>query len=212
MKIDIFSVLLILVYGYVLSTLKENDYSKIVCITLLLGVVLYMRKGNVEPFELDTQYNAAVNYVDVDHNYDSDKLNKENKENKVDSVKPMTYKSSGNMSNLDGVCLTTGNSDTWMKSPSNLELNSNEQLYTIQGHTNPNKPLISDPNSLNGPSIDGNNDSPHKLFMLANNKVSPECCPSTYSTSTGCVCSTKNQRRFVASRGNNTSGCTTTNT
>ena len=84
----------------------------------------------------------------------------------------MTYKSSGNMSDLDRVCLTTGNSDTWMKSH-NLRLNSMNSY--IMGHTNPNKPLISD-HSLNGPPIDGNNDSPHKLFMLADNKVSPECC------------------------------------
>jgi hypothetical protein len=39
------------------------------------------------------------------------------------------------------------------------------------------------------------------MFMLANNRTSPNCCPSTFSTSTGCVCTTKNQRDFIASRG-----------
>jgi hypothetical protein len=210
MKIDIFSVLIIVVYAYVLSTIKSTDYSRIACITLLLVVLLYMRRDNLEPYTLDSQYNARVVYDDVNHDYDRDKLEQKNKRDRVDSVKAMTYENSGNMSNLDGVCLSTGNADSWMKSPSNLELNSNKDLYNIQGHTNPNKPVISDPTSLSGPPIDGNDDSPHKLFMLANNKVSPECCPSSYTTSTGCLCSTKEQRRYVASRGNNIRGCDNT--
>ncbi len=71
---------------------------------------------------------------------------------------------------------------------------------------------LSDQAALKGPPVDGVKGSPEKMFMWANNVTSPQCCPSTFSTSTGCVCSTKNQRRFVASRENNTSGCTTTNT
>ena len=47
---------------------------------------------------------------------------------------------------------------------------------------------------------------PTKLFMLANNKVS-YYCPSTFSTSTRCLYTTGQQRKFVNTRGNNVSGC-----
>ena len=35
----------------------------------------------------------------------------------------------------------------------------------------------------------------------SNNRTSPNCCPGTFSTSTGCVCTTENQRDFIAGRG-----------
>ena len=44
------------------------------------------------------------------------------------------------------------------------------------------------------------------MFVFSRNKASPECCPSTYSTSGGCVCTTPGQRKFIAEkRGNNKS-------
>ena len=60
---------------------------------------------------------------------------------------------------------------------------------------------LSDQAALKGPPVDGVKGSPEKMFMWANNVTSPQCCPSTFSTSTGCICSTKNQRDFVAARG-----------
>ena len=43
------------------------------------------------------------------------------------------------------------------------------------------------------------------MFIFAYNKCSPECCPSTYSCDKGCVCTTKQQRKFINTRGNNRS-------
>lgn len=44
----------------------------------------------------------------------------------------------------------------------------------------------------------------NSMFMFSQNISRPECCPSTYSSSGGCICSTKQQREFVAQkRGNN---------
>ena len=60
---------------------------------------------------------------------------------------------------------------------------------------------LSDQSELIGPPIDGVKGSPEKKFMFANNITSPACCPSTFSTSTGCVCTTKNQRDFIIQRG-----------
>ena len=65
------------------------------------------------------------------------------------------------------------------------------------------KPSYTDNSGLSGPPVDGVKGSPQKLFMLANNRSSPECCPSTFSTSTGCVCTTKNQRDYISTRGIN---------
>ena len=42
------------------------------------------------------------------------------------------------------------------------------------------------------------------MFYLARNYSHPECCPSTYTTSTGCVCTTPEQEQFVGEqRGGN---------
>lgn len=41
------------------------------------------------------------------------------------------------------------------------------------------------------------------LFMFKDNKVDPSCCSSTYSSDTGCVCTTPQQRNFINQRGGN---------
>ena len=44
------------------------------------------------------------------------------------------------------------------------------------------------------------------MFLFSKNIASPACCPSTYSTSNGCVCTTQKQRDLVSIyRGNNKS-------
>jgi len=41
------------------------------------------------------------------------------------------------------------------------------------------------------------------LYMFKNNQISPSCCPSTYSTSSGCVCITPEQMLYLNKRGLN---------
>ena len=41
------------------------------------------------------------------------------------------------------------------------------------------------------------------MFFLARNKVDRDCCPSTYSTSNGCVCITPDQKDMLNGRGGN---------
>jgi hypothetical protein len=41
------------------------------------------------------------------------------------------------------------------------------------------------------------------LYMFKNNQISPSCCPSTYSTSSGCVCVTPEQMLYLNKRGLN---------
>ena len=106
-----------------------------------------------------------------------------------------------NMGPYDGLCLKTGNKEYWMKSPDETSLVPNNGLYSYLGSQGPIKMKLSEQSALRGPPVDGVPGSPEKMFMWANNITSPLCCPSNFTTSTGCVCSTKNQRDFIASRG-----------
>ena len=42
-----------------------------------------------------------------------------------------------------------------------------------------------------------------QLFMFADNKFKPECCPSIYTSSTGCACITQEQVNYINQRGGN---------
>ena len=42
-----------------------------------------------------------------------------------------------------------------------------------------------------------------ELLMFANTEFKPECCPNTYSTSTGCACMTTKQYNYLTVRGGN---------
>ena len=42
-----------------------------------------------------------------------------------------------------------------------------------------------------------------EMFMFANTPFKPECCPNTYSNSSGCACMTANQYNFLQVRGFN---------
>jgi len=84
-------------------------------------------------------------------------------------------------------------------------------LYTLQGTPTGLEDSVSkyDPVGNNYPSVDGTKDGPQSLFAFAFNKSSPACCPSTYSTDRGCVCTTKQQRDFLNKRGGNRKGLVT---
>jgi len=42
-----------------------------------------------------------------------------------------------------------------------------------------------------------------EILMFANTPFKPECCPNTYSTSTGCACMTTDQYNYLILRGGN---------
>jgi hypothetical protein len=81
------------------------------------------------------------------------------------------------MGAFDGVNLPTGNkSSVWR-------------------YTAPNEALL-------GAEFTPGDDS---LFMFKNNQCKPECCGASFSCSGGCVCTTENQRNYIAGRGGNVS-------
>ena len=76
---------------------------------------------------------------------------------------------------FDGVRLKTGNSvSSWR-------------------YTAPNEPLT-------GPPFEPGPDS---LFMFKSNQCKPECCGASFSCGGGCVCTTPQQRQYIATRGGN---------
>ena len=42
-----------------------------------------------------------------------------------------------------------------------------------------------------------------QLLIFGGSVSKPECCPATYSTSTGCICETDDQSRYLNMRGGN---------
>ena len=214
MFLDTLSLILIVIYIYVLfCMIQKDDYTSMVIATLTICIVLcYRRRGSLRiidgfnPGEL-AHINGDVQRDDSMPKHFAEVLSDIKKRQPVVSD-PVTVTNDpgltyNNVSAYDGLCLKTGNAEQWRQSPTNVPLIDDSKLFTVQGHMTPEKPVVSDPSSLSGPSLDGTTETPHKMFMFANNQSSPSCCPSTFSTSTGCVCTTDKQMDFVASRGFN---------
>jgi len=88
--------------------------------------------------------------------------------------------------------LDPGGKSIWRHQPNNSSLNSNK-MFTPQGHQ---LPLASESKFV----VPVNN----SMFYFNKNQVSMACCPSTYTTDMGCVCTTPEQRHFIGeTRGGN---------
>lgn len=69
---------------------------------------------------------------------------------------------------------------------------SNAASWKMNGNFNMQSPYSSD------------NKPEPSMFMFGNNKIAPECCKSAdYSSGSGCVCTTPEQRTFINERGGN---------
>jgi hypothetical protein len=71
----------------------------------------------------------------------------------------------------------------------------------VQGFSSTPPLLGSEPKPLSLKPYEMANDQ--ELFMFEGNKISAECCPSPFSTGSGCVCLTDSQIASFASRGGN---------
>jgi len=180
---------------------KETDYVSMVLLTAATCMAIcYLKKNKVEGFDQSGGGGCAV--PDPKEGFDNieglENPPKEEKKVGQDVIRHLPT----SMGPFDGLCLQTGNKEHWMKSPDNTALIPNDALFSYLSSQGPLKPVFTDNSALFGPPVDGKKGSAKKMFMFANNRSSPNCCPSTYSTSTGCVCTTENQRDFIASRGN----------
>jgi hypothetical protein len=215
-------VLVVLFYSYVLIFhIKDTEYAKMLILTFLTMVLLCSMKGNIMEALTngDPEGDDAIGPDDPKNiTYDTNETSAPATDEAAGTIIPTIPEvpkvvpppdptaiavNSGNMSVYDGICLQSGNSEPWMKSPANSSLVDDSTLFTYLTGQGPLKPTITDNAYLIGPPIDGDKSSPNKMFMFANNRSSPNCCPSTFSTSTGCVCTTEKQRNYVNNRGNN---------
>tara|TARA_B100001964_G_C14027199_1_gene506611 strand:+ start:430 stop:825 length:396 start_codon:yes stop_codon:yes gene_type:complete len=92
----------------------------------------------------------------------------------------------------DGLVLRPKGGSTWRKPPSNVPLKKGK-FFVPQGTP---LPLKHEMQFMDLPK--------NSMFVWDKNVASPACCSATYSTSTGCVCTTKQQRDMIGqNRGNN---------
>jgi len=201
----------LLVYAFILfKVLKKEQKMEM----FILTAVAFFLLNNTEGFtDADVTSDLAQDGSDTtgSSNSGSDSvaqdlvnpgnINSNNVNDDGGKVEPNPLVSAMNMGPYDGICLKTGNKEYWMKSPDDTSLVPNDNLYSYLGSQGPVKMRLSDQSALIGPPVDGVKGSDEKMFMFANNKSSLACCPSTFSTSTGCVCTTENQRDFIAGRG-----------
>lgn len=99
----------------------------------------------------------------------------------------------GNPISWDGLRLhPKGSSSPWRKAPSNVPLVKNP-VFVPQGTP---LPLKNEERYVQLPNP--------SMFVFAHNQSSLACCPSTYSSDRGCVCTNAQQRELIgAERGNN---------
>jgi hypothetical protein len=194
-------------YAYVLLChVKSTDYVTMVVLTgATCLAICYLKKNKRLVEGRSCGKHNKENFKNIE-GLDNEETTPE--DNKTPLGTNVVRKLAANMGPFDGLCLQTGNKESWMKSPDNTALIPNDALFTYLSSQGPLKPVFTDNSALTGPSLDGHPESAKKMFMFANNRTSPNCCPGTFSTSTGCVCTTENQRDFIASRGGQTGGQT----
>lgn len=71
----------------------------------------------------------------------------------------------------------------------------------VTGYAGTSPILGSEPKPISEKPYDMANDQ--ELFQFEGNRISADCCPSPFSSDTGCVCLTDAQRAEFASRGGN---------
>ena len=104
------------------------------------------------------------------------------------SSKKEGFKNSLNPTDLDYVSGDSYTMSSWVDSAKNYAkgVGNTDHLNSYQYNTGTPIPLPEG-----------------ELFLFAQNKFSPKCCPSTYTSSSGCACISQDQYNFLVTRGNN---------
>ena len=197
------SIPILVAYVYLLFfKIKDNEYLKMLVLTFVTAATICYFKNVIEGLENSNDkagdFGSASSEVAQSpaDNVPAPKIVR-----KKQLVSPIDSKL--RMGPYDGLCIRTLNQR--LRDLSNNKLVSNDKLMTYLGVQGPVQNVVSDDSDLSGPTVDGDPKSPQRLFMFANNKASLNCCPSTYSTDRGCVCSTEKQDDYITRRGFNNS-------
>jgi hypothetical protein len=83
----------------------------------------------------------------------------------------------------------------------------NKEIVTNMSATNINPAPITDADNIYS-DLEKNEGGPvplpdNEMLFFDQNKFTPECCPSTYSTAEGCVCASPEQMKYLNERGGN---------
>ena len=172
----------------------------------LLKLKKRMRYLEKKVGELDEEDNVKLLKEKVmDLEIENDKWNekgieesKEGEESLTQRKVPSNFKTTTPMGMYDGMCLDH------LKKENIYKLGDEKDVNTFLGTTLPLNVRKTDNSKLDGPSVDGNENSPKRLNMLETNKTSISCCEdSPYLSSNGCVCLTSDQEDYLVNRGGN---------
>jgi hypothetical protein len=117
--------------------------------------------------------------------------------NTYEIASPVNYAmGNGVLGSYDNLSLRTQCKEGWMHGPCNPPVKSNLQ-FVPQG-----TPLTLK-NEMMYAEIPKNS-----MFIFSRSYASPECCPSTFSTDRGCICSSDQLRKYIGEErgGNKTYG------
>lgn len=111
----------------------------------------------------------------------------------INSAAPITYNmGKGVLGSFDNIRFETACSDKWKHPPCNPGI-MEKTLFVPQGTP---LPLKNETVYADLPT--------DSMFVFNRNHASPDCCPSTFSTDRGCICTTPAQRKLIGiTRGNN---------
>ena len=210
--IQIITILVLICYLGLAYKFRKNNIL-LILLTVIAILILCNAKNIIEGQNSNNNSKLSNNNNSkLSNNNNNSKLSNNNSKsnsnnNKNSNNSPKGYNqqnfivaSGYQMGPYDGLVLTLDNPVSKYVKQNNVSLASKDELCVYQGSELPlkcNKTL----HSGMGPSITGVEGDDQNLFMLYRNKSSPECCPSTFSTSTGCVCTTEEQRNYINSRG-----------
>jgi hypothetical protein len=119
-------------------------------------------------------------------NNDINKVNGIINKNTYNIASPVNFNmGTGVLGSYDNLKLDTSCKEGWKAPPCNPPVKSN-YMFLPQGTPLPLK------NEMIYSELPKDS-----MFVFANSYASPDCCPSTFSTDRGCVCTTDFQRKFI---------------
>ena len=183
----VFFILIVIIIFNAIEVIHINSVTEMSSILFLIIITIIMNKNRenlLEFFMSPLGYNYGL-YSDI-----------ELKSNKFYNRKALMphYNYKINHQNNSKDC-------SWLRYPCNTKLRKNIFFVEPNGVNSILKNNKHENKLL--PPVDGKSKTHKKMFLLTYNKCSPECCPSTYSCSNGCVCLNQDQRDYINSRGKN---------
>lgn len=212
--------ILILVLFFVCFVKNKDDSNSIIFILVVTVVFVcylleFVRKPDIEYGNESNSLNILQNKFNIlKNNLNKNKIEhfKAPIEQKIGPYDNEIFTNANEIFTNTNIDIQNSEDCKWRKPPCNVPLLSNVGFVTPTGiegkyerldkQADDNNPYKLD---LNLPSITGKKDDPKAMFMFTHNQSHPDCCPSTFSTSTGCVCTTQEQRDYINKRGGNRS-------